>query len=149
MARHPAASKGSPFSIRLSYATDRFVDHEARRTHRSKSAIVEALTEEAARMRRFPGIGFRGSDSHRRAWLVAAGMDVWELIEAYEDFGSVERMRAETEVAEASIRLGLAYQREYPDEISQALAENRIAPSEARDLHPFVEYQDIDQLLTD
>jgi len=47
-------TKSKPFSIRLSQTTNRFVEAEARRTKRSKGAIVEALTEEAARMRRFP-----------------------------------------------------------------------------------------------
>jgi len=56
-----ARKKGEPFSVRFSLSTDRFVEAEARRTRRSKSAVVEALTEEAARMRRFPGIGFRGT----------------------------------------------------------------------------------------
>ncbi len=147
MTRSVEARKGSPFSIRLSHATDRFVSHEAQRTRRSKSAVVEALTEEAARMQRYPGIGFRGSEAGRRAWLIGAGMDVWELIEAYGDFGSIERMVAESDVAEAQIRLALAYWHEYPDEIEQALAENRMPVTEARELNPFVRYVDIDQIL--
>lgn len=70
------ARKSRPFSIRLSQTTDRFVEAEARRTKRSKGAIVEALTEEAARMRRFPGIGFRDEDANRRAWMIGTGLDV-------------------------------------------------------------------------
>jgi hypothetical protein len=42
--------EGEPFSVRLTEATDRAVASEARRTRRSKSAIVEALTEEAMRV---------------------------------------------------------------------------------------------------
>jgi hypothetical protein len=53
--------KGDPFSIRLSRSTELLVEGEARRTRRPKSAIVEALTEEAARVSRFPGIGFHGA----------------------------------------------------------------------------------------
>src|SRR3989304_6632361 len=84
----PRPRKPSPFSIRLSQPTDRFVTAEAQRTKRSKGAIVEALTEESARMRRFPGIAFRGDDADRRPWVIGTGLDVWGLIELLEDYGS-------------------------------------------------------------
>ncbi|MGH8908702.1 MAG: hypothetical protein ACRD0K_19950 [Egibacteraceae bacterium] len=126
------AKKGSPFSIRLTEATDRFVATEARRTKRSKSAIVEALTEEAARMRRFPGIGFRGVDADRRAWVIGTGLDVWQIIEAFNDFGSIEPMVAETDLSERQIRLALTYREHYPTELDEAIAENRRSLGELR-----------------
>src|SRR3990172_9920816 len=92
----PRGRKARPFSIRLSRTTDRFVTAEAQRTKRSKGAIVETLTEEAARMRRFPGMGFRGEDAAREAWVIGTGLDVWEVIEMLEDYGSVERLVEET-----------------------------------------------------
>ncbi len=138
--------KASPFSIRLSRSTDRFVADEARRTRRSKSAIVEMLTEEAAQMRRFPGIGFRGADANRRAWLMSEGIDVWHLIEAYQNFGSVERMAAETDLEEPQVRLALAYWEQYPDEIDEMISQNRVPIDEARDLYPFVRYRDIEEV---
>ena len=116
--------------------TDQLVEDEARRTRRSKSAIVEALTEEAARSRRFPGIGFRGPDATRRAWVIGSGLDVWEIIEAFRDFGSMERMLAETDLAERELRLALAYAESYPDEIEEAVAENRRPLEELRRLYP-------------
>jgi uncharacterized protein (DUF433 family) len=144
MARRGGTSKGEPFSIRLSKPTDRFVAEEARRTKRSKSAIVEALTEEAARMRRFPGIGFRGPEGSRDAWVLGSSLDVWEIVEAYRDFGSVERMLAETDLSERQCRLALAYADAYPDEIEQALAENRRPLEEFRQLYPFVRITEVD-----
>jgi uncharacterized protein (DUF433 family) len=142
-----ARGKASPFSIRLSRSTDRFVAEEARRTRRSKSAIVEMLTEEAARTRRFPGIGFRGADAGRRAWLVGAGIDLWEIVEAYQDFGSIERMTAATDLREPQVRLALAYREQYPEEIDEAIAQNRISIEEARNLYPFIRYRDIDEVV--
>jgi uncharacterized protein (DUF433 family) len=147
MARIAVRGKASPFSIRLSRSTDRFVADEARRTRRSKSAIVEMLTEEAAQTRRFPGIGFRGADANRRAWLMSAGIDVWLLIEAYQNFGSIERMAAETDLQESQIRLALAYWEQYPDEIDEAIAQNRVPIDEARDLYPFIRYRDVEEVL--
>lgn len=144
MARRRGPTKGSPFSIRLSKATDRFVAAEARRTRRSKGAIVEALTEEAARMRRFPGIGFRDEDVNRRAWVTSTGLDVWEAIEMLQDFGSVEQMAKEMELDERLIKLAEAYYREYPEEIDELIALNRRPLSELLAEHPYLEVVSVD-----
>jgi len=131
------ARKSRPFSIRLSQTTDRFVAAEAQRTRRSKGAIVEALTEEAARMRRFPGIAFRGEDAVREAWVIGTGLDVWELVEMLHDYDSVERLVAETGVSERAVELARAYHASYPEEVDRAIAENRRPLSELRELYPF------------
>lgn len=130
---------GPPISIRLSRATDQVVAAEARRTRRSKSAVVSAFTEETARTRRFPGIGFRGDDAARRAWVIGSGLDVWELVHMVEDFGSLERVVAETHLTERQVRLALAYRDAYPDEIAEAIADNRRPAEELRVLYPFIE----------
>jgi uncharacterized protein (DUF433 family) len=131
--------KGEPFSVRFTLPTDRVVAEEARRTHRSKSAVVELLAEEAVRTRRFAGIGFRGEDAGRRPWVIGSGLDVWEIIQMVEDFGSIERLLAETHMTEHQVRLALAYRESYPDEVAEAIAQNRRAPEEWHELYPFVE----------
>jgi len=131
-------TKSKPFSIRLSQTTNRFVEAEARRTKRSKGAIVEALTEEAARMRRFPGIGFRGEEPYREAWLIGTGLDVWELIEMLQDYGAVERLLEDHAlVTRRAAELAQAYYSSYPEEIDEKLADNRRPLSELRELYPF------------
>jgi len=137
--RSPYRQTGEPISIRLSRATDQLVAAEARRTRRSKSAVVSAFTEETARTRRFPGIGFRGDDAARRAWVIGSGLDVWEIAQMVEDFGSMERLLAETHLTERQIRLALAYRDAYPDEIGDAIAENRRPADELTLLYPFIE----------
>lgn len=131
--------KSAPFSIRLSASTDRIVSEEARRTRRSKGAVVETLTEEAIRCRRFPGIAFRGEDWNRRAWLIGTALDVWQVVDAYGDFGSVERMVAETDLDERRLRIALAYWGRYPEEIDSAVRENRRPLSELAEEHPDAE----------
>jgi uncharacterized protein (DUF433 family) len=116
------------------------VEEEARRLRRSKSAVVEAFTEETARTRRFPGIAFRGDDARRRAWVVGSGLDVWEVVQMAEDFGSPERLLAETHLGERQLRLALAYRAEYPDEIDDSVAENRRPVDELEALYPFIEH---------
>jgi uncharacterized protein (DUF433 family) len=132
------ASKSRPFSIRLTQTTDRFVEAEARRTKRSKGAVVEALTEEAARMRRFPSIAFRGEEPYREAWLIGTGVDVWELIEMLEDYGSVERLlKDHNNVGRRSVELAQAYYASYREEIDEKIADNRRPISELREHYPF------------
>lgn len=130
--------KSEPFSIRLSAATDRLVEAEAKRTRRSKGAIVEQLTEEAARVRRFPGIGFRGDDVTRVPWVIGTGLDIWEIVEMLEDFGATERLVRETHLTASSVRLAIAYRDEYPEEIAEAVEANRRPLDELRSLYPFI-----------
>jgi uncharacterized protein (DUF433 family) len=133
------ALKGEPFSVRFTRPTDRMVEEEARRTRRSKSAIVESLTDEAIRMRRFAGIGFRGEDAARRPWVIGSGLDIWEIIQMLADFGSIERLADETQLTERQVRLATAYRDNYPEEIAQAIAQNRRTAAEWHELYPFVE----------
>ena len=131
--------KGQPFSVRLEDETERLVEAEARRTRRSKSAVVEAFTEEAARARRFPGIAFRGDDARRRSWVIGSGLDVWEIAQMVQDFGSVKKLVTETDLTPAQVRLALAYCEAYPSEVDEAIADNRRPLDELRTLFPFIE----------
>lgn len=134
--------KGQPFSVRLQEETERLVEAEARRTRRTKSAVVEAFTEETARTRRFPGIAFRGYDARRRPWVIGSGLDVWEIVHMLEDFGSPEALVADTQVLPAQVRLAMAYRGSYPDEIAEAIFENKRPITDAAVLFPFIEVAD-------
>ena len=131
--------KGEPFSVRFTRPTDSMVEEEARRTRRSKSAIVESLTEEAIRMRRFAGIGFRGDDAARRPWVIGSGLDIWEIIQMLDDLGSIERLVEETQLSEPQVRLAIAYRESYPEEIAEAVAQNRRTATELHELYPFIQ----------
>lgn len=135
--------KGQPFSVRLEEETERLVEAEARRTRRSKSAVVEAFTEEAARVRRFPGIAFRGDDARRRAWVIGSGLDVWEIAQMVEDFDSTEKLVTATQLTPAQVRLTLAYRDAYPGEVNEAIAENSRPRDDLRALFPFIEVADV------
>lgn len=132
-------AKGQPFSVRLNEETEKVVQAEARRTHRSRSAVVEAFTEETARVRRFPGIAFRGDDARRRAWVIGSGLDVWEISQMLEDFGSPETLVSETQLSNAQIRIAVAFRNAYTDEIEQAITENRRPLDDVGVLYPFIE----------
>jgi hypothetical protein len=132
------ATKSAPFSMRLSKRVEALVDQEARRTGRSRGAIVEALAEEALRMRLFPGIAFRGVDWERRAWVIGTALDVWQVVDAHRDIGSIESMAAGGSVGERQIRLALDYYERFPEEVDAAIAENRRPLERLEEEFPFI-----------
>lgn len=129
--------KSTPFSIRLSEETDRIVTAEAKRTKRSKGTIVEALAEEALKARLVPGIAFRGEDHDRRAWLIGTALDIWQIIEAHQDFNEdFDRMVGESDLTERQLRTALAYYERFPDEIDEFIASNRRSLQQLREAYP-------------
>jgi len=117
--------KAEPFGLRLSAGVEELVVEEARRTRRSKGAVVEALAEEALKTRLFPGIAFRGVDWERRAWVIGTALDVWEIVAAFQDFDSLEDMASKTDLSERQIRVALAYHQRFPAEIDDAIGRSR------------------------
>jgi uncharacterized protein (DUF433 family) len=138
------ATKSAPFSMRISKSMEALVEREARRTGRSKGAVVEALADEALRMRLFPGIAFRGTDWERRAWVMGTAFDVWQLVEAYQDIGSVERLAEGGAASERQIRLALDYYKRFPEEIDEAIAENRRPLDQLEREFPFIAVSRLD-----
>lgn len=130
------AANSAPLSLRLPPLTEELISAEARRTRRSKGAVVVALAEEALKTRLFPGIAFRGDDYDRRPWLIGTAFDVWQVVEGWQDFRSVERMAAETDIEEPQVRLALAYYERFREEIDQAIAENRRSLAALRSAFP-------------
>ncbi len=128
-------AKTAPFTIRLSEEVRDWLEREHRATKMTKSALLEALAEESIRARQFPGIGFRGREEGRRAWVINAGLDVWELIELYRGKGQ-DRLFAEHEISEDDLRLAMAYHDAFPREIDEALRENDRSPEEWHRLSP-------------
>jgi uncharacterized protein (DUF433 family) len=134
--------KTEPFSIRLSPATDAIVTEEARRSGRSRGAIVEELALEAAKMRLFPGIAFRGRP--RRAWLIGTGLEVWEVITIVESFAgdTAEVFTNYPRLTERALRLAQAYAARFPDEVEHFIEGNRRPLEELRELYPFLSFGD-------
>lgn len=124
--------------MRMSRPMEELVEIEARRTGRSKGAVVEALADEALRMRLFPGIAFRGADWERRAWVIGTAFDAWQLVEAYRDLGSVQAVVEGGAVAERHVRLALDYYERFPDEVDRAIDENRRPLGQLEREFPFI-----------
>jgi hypothetical protein len=131
--------KAGPFSMRLSDVTDQLVTEEAKRTRRTKGAVVEGLAEEALRTRRFPGIAFRGNDWNRRPWVIGTALDVWEITAASRPYDTAGEMAAATDLTEPQIRVALAYYAEFPEEIDAAIADNDRPLAEFQRQHPTID----------
>ena len=96
-------------------------------------------------MRRFPGIAFRGQEPYREAWVIGTGVDVWELIEMLQDYGSAERLLEDHErLTRRAVELAQAYYASYPEEIDEKIADNRRPNSELHELYPFAGFTLID-----
>lgn len=133
-------SKGEPFTVRFDRETQRAIEDEARRTRRTRTALVEELADEALRTRRFPGVGFRDEFPRRRAWLTGAGIDVWELCELADRYPDTKTLLGDfPHIEQLHLDLALAYRAAYPDEIGGQLAENDRSVDEWRELVPFVQ----------
>ena len=137
--RRRNAPKTQPFSVRLGPTANVLVTEEARRVGRSRSAVVEELAEEAAKMRLFPGIGYRGTP--RRAWVIGSGLDIWELVDLLRSYeGDVEKLRqSHPLVTDRQLRLAGAYAERFPEEVEGQLEANRRPLEELRALYPFLE----------
>lgn len=85
-----------------------------------------------------PGIGFRGDDGDRRAWVTGSAFDVWQVVDAYRDVGSVEAMVAEGTLSARQIGIALAYYERFPEEIDAAIACNRRSLVDLQAEFPFV-----------
>lgn len=143
----PDPQKGQPFSIRFTKDADQFVEEEARRTGRSKSAVVEDLALEAAKARRFPGITFQGEWPDRTPVINETGFDVWQLCETIDNYGSVTKVVADFPlVTELHCRLARSYRESYPDEIDEAIAKNNRPRDELQALYPFIEWVSYEEL---
>src|SRR5438094_278530 len=131
--------KAQPFSIRLRAEDDEFVKDEARRLRRSRGAVVESYATEGIRMRRYPGIAFRGDDHRRRAWVMGTGLDVWEIVALLKDFGGELDLADEYTLTPGQIRIASAYYKEFAEEIDDLIARGRPSEDELFRRYPFVE----------
>jgi hypothetical protein len=131
--------KGQAISVRLSEPVELLVREEAERSGRSRSQVVEELADEAARLRLFPGIGFRGPEP-RRAYVLGSGLDIWQIVELLDEYGEeVEALLSDHPLLdERAVALARAYGQRFPDEIELHRRRQRRSLKELQALYPFI-----------
>jgi predicted DNA-binding protein len=134
---------GKPTSFRLPADLLVRLEEEATSTGSSVTALVSSLLDEGLKIRRFPGITYRGGPAGRRAGLVG-GPDVWELVRAVQR-GSGEgeqRLRNvadELGISSSQVRLAVDFYLAFPEEIDERIAADERA---AARLHELIERRD-------
>lgn len=131
---------GEPISVRLRGPIQEAVRGLARRARRPAAQVINDLLDEALRSRRFPGVVFVEGPAGRRAHLAGTGLDVWEVVELVNEYGSPEAVIGSfPRLTGVLIRTALAYAREHPEEIEVFLELNARSPEAIRREFPHVE----------
>ncbi len=120
-------------TLRLRAQLREQISRLARRHRRSFSEVAQDLIDEALRLRACPGIYFADEPTGRVAKVAGTGLGVWELIRDY-----LESRRDEAalrklfpQLSGGQVKAALLYYSKYPDEIDDAIAENRSLTWEA------------------
>lgn len=113
----------------MSQGTLARLEADARRRGEPKARIAERLIDEGLRMADHPGIVFRDGPAGRRAAL-AAGPDVWEVIETLKGTGltgekAVEATARWGALTLADVRAAIRYYGDFRDEIDDRIVANR------------------------
>jgi len=126
-------------SVRLSEPVELLVREEAERSGRSRSQVVEELADEAARLRLYPGIGFRGPEP-RRAYVLGSGLDVWQIVGLIDEYGNEQAalLADHPLLDERALALGRAYAERFPEEVELHRRRQQRSLEELRALYPFI-----------
>lgn len=131
---------GGPISVRLREPVQEAIRTLARQARRPAAQVINDLLEEAVRSRRFPGVVFVEGPAGRRAHLAGTGLDVWEVVELVNEYGTPEAViRSFPRLTTAAIRTALAYAQQYSDEIRVFLELNARSPEDLNRDFPHVE----------
>lgn len=84
---------------------------------------LREAADETARMKRHPGVAFRGQEGRRRAWVIGTAFDVWVIVDLYRGKGRA-RLFEEHPISERQLGIALTYYEEYPEEIDEIIEEN-------------------------
>lgn len=101
---------------------------------------LHGYAEEAARMRRHPGVAFRGDEGCRRAWVAGTPFKVWVVVDLYRGKGKT-RLFEEHPISERQLGIALAYYEDYPEEIDWIIEENDRPLEYWREKYPELDIQ--------
>jgi len=105
------------------------------------SAVTKDLLEEAIKMRRCPGIVFAEGTSGRRARVAGSGIEVWEIVAAYQSLKKDAGRLKKTYhwLSPEQLRAALAFYSAYSEEIDRQIEKNqRWNQEEIRKRYPFM-----------
>ncbi|MDA2924874.1 hypothetical protein MYX65_09510 [Acidobacteria bacterium AH-259-L09] len=113
-------------SLRIPEEIVKEVEELAETLGQNFSSVANRLLAEAVKMRRCPGIVFADGPTGRRARVAGSGLDVWEIVAAYQSLNQeFSRLQEAFHwLSEAQLRTALGYFTLYPQEIQRQIASN-------------------------
>ena len=128
-------------SLRVSKKILSEIEQIAKENKKDFSSVTNELLEEAIKSHRCPGIVFTEGVKGKRARIAGTGLEVWEVIAAYQSIGgNIARLRrAYHWLTEQQLKATLGYSKLYSDEINELIAENEDWTLERiHQKHPFI-----------
>jgi uncharacterized protein (DUF433 family) len=130
-------SERGVFTMRAQRRTLRALEEEARRYGVPPRTLAERMIEEGIRMRRHPGIVFLDRGGGRDA--VIAGrpkLSVWQVAQTVRATKTRAAAAKWLSLDEMAVDRAMAYAKDHPDEIEQAIRENDEAYKQVERLYP-------------
>lgn len=120
------ASRSMVFSMRLSADSGKRLKRLANRHGWTPSDTSARLVEEGLRRSEFAFVDFRDSAAGRQAYLQGSTLAVWEVILVLRSHkGSISAAAQHLRCAPAKITAAVHYTEAFPQEIEEAISENR------------------------
>ncbi len=131
-------SERSVFTMRAERRTLRALEEEARRYGVPPRTLAERMIEEGVKMRRHPGIVFvdRGRGARDAVLAGRPRLSAWMVVQVARANRTLAGAAKWLSLDEPSIERALAYAKNYPQEIDQAIRENDEAFERVKRLHP-------------
>jgi uncharacterized protein (DUF433 family) len=109
-------------SFRFSESTLHRLDDRAHEIRETRTGLAERYVEEGLRMDEHPGIGFADGPAGRRAVLLGAGLDVWEVVDTVkQNRGSADATARYLEIPASQVHAAVRYYVAFQEEIDEIL----------------------------
>jgi len=131
-------SERGVFTMRAERKTLRALEEEARRYGVAPRTLAERMIEEGVKARRHPGIVFleRGRGVRDAVLAGRPRLSVWMVVQVVGSNKTLAAAAKWLSLDEPSIERALAYAKDYPEEIQQAILENDEAFERVKRLYP-------------
>jgi hypothetical protein len=114
-----------PISLRLKDETIKRLGVRARRVHLPPRTLAQRYVEEGLRMDEHPLVRFADGPAGRRARLLGAGGDVWEVVATVRDNdGNIADAADYLETSPGLVQAAVTYYGAYPEEIDEWIESN-------------------------